>query len=179
MGGEAPGCGRRGGFSHLRSAEVLGSNQNFRRVKGVGVLPDGPVASDEGAVMLPIRGPAGRELGISTLLVPPIGKSESKGGGMFLRGQPPRGRRKVRGPGGVNGDFSAQLTFGWKENEHPGRRRRLARLLKFHESLSLVSLVATGASCKRSTDHLRLRSLGNPPLPTCSPPVQRLPWEIG
>lgn len=75
----------------------MGSNQNSRRVKGVGVLPDGPVASDEGAVMLPIRGPAGRELGISTLLVPPIGKSESKGGGMFLRGQPPPGAKKGEG----------------------------------------------------------------------------------
>lgn len=40
-----------------------GSYQNFMRVMGLGVPPDGPVASGGGTETLPSQGPAGRDLG--------------------------------------------------------------------------------------------------------------------
>lgn len=40
-----------------------GSYQNFTRVMGLGVPPDGPVASGGGTETLPSQGPAGRDPG--------------------------------------------------------------------------------------------------------------------
>lgn len=49
-------------------------------------------------------------------------------GAFFRRGQPPRAQSRVEkageGSAGLNGDFPAQLTFGWKENGHRGRRQK-------------------------------------------------------
>lgn len=100
------------------------------------------VASCGGAETLPSQSPAGRE---PENEYPPRILRSSAGafywpnmvgsrrqrrpaGAFFRRGQPPRAQSRVEkageGSAGLNGDFPAQLTFGWKENGHRGRRQK-------------------------------------------------------
>lgn len=63
-----------------------------------------------------------------------------------------RGEKGAEGPGGVDGDFSAPLTFAQKESGHPGRREKPGSIPQFSQIIVSVTvgtsdLQAEGSHC--------------------------------